>query len=227
MDPLGFALDSFDAIGMERREDDWGYRLDLRGELDGESFNGLAELAWVLRNHPDAERCFTQHLFRYAEGRENESHDATALAWMTDAFASHSFRWKPMLSAFVASSAFRGSPGVEVPGDQTSTQATDDLATIQADVFGGSCAPCHTEAQFGELSLALDAGLRDRLLAPSKQVPTMALVTPGDPDASYLMHKLDGTHEDIGGQGTIMPPSEPVSTTTTERVRAWIAAGAQ
>ena len=53
------------------------------------------------------------------------------------------------------------------------------------------------------------------------------LVYPGAPGKSYLMHKLDGTHLDAGGQGVQMPfGAPPLEPEVRERIRAWIAAGA-
>lgn len=52
-------------------------------------------------------------------------------------------------------------------------------------------------------------------------------VEPGAPGKSYLMHKLDGTHLDAGGQGVQMPfGAPPLEPEVRERIRAWIAAGA-
>ena len=223
MDPLGFALDSFDAIGMERREDDYGFNLDLRGELDGETFKGLAELAWVLRNHPDTESCFSRHVFRYATGRVDAASDDASLAHLRGVFASQGFQWRATTAAFVASSAFRGMPGTEA----AATTTTDDLPAIERDLFAASCAPCHTDSLYGGLSLAGDGGLRDRLLAPSTQVPAMPLVAPGEPDRSYLLLKIEDSHSAVGGTGTVMPPSGAISADLQSRLRAWIADGAR
>ena len=52
MDPLGFALEHFDAIGGWRSHEE-GHAIDAHGELpDGRSFRGGAELALLLRSDP-------------------------------------------------------------------------------------------------------------------------------------------------------------------------------
>ncbi len=55
----------------------------------------------------------------------------------------------------------------------------------------------------------------------------LLLVAPGEPETSYLMHKMDGTHADVGGSGSLMPmASTPISEAERDIVRAWIADGA-
>lgn len=62
---------------------------------------------------------------------------------------------------------------------------------------------------------------------PSTQVPMMMLVAPGDPQASYLWHKLVGTHLDVGGEGEAMPATGySLDDDTLLRIETWILAGA-
>jgi hypothetical protein len=49
-------------------------------------------------------------------------------------------------------------------------------------------------------------------------------VAPGDPETSYLVHKLDGRSSIVGSR---MPQGGPfLSTTEINAVRAWVTAGA-
>lgn len=62
---------------------------------------------------------------------------------------------------------------------------------------------------------------------PSVESPLLR-VKPGDPAASYLLHKLEGTHLDVGGIGVRMPfglAQLPVETRTL--IRRWIEEGAK
>jgi hypothetical protein len=63
----------------------------------------------------------------------------------------------------------------------------------------------------------------------SGQATPMNRIEPGDPTQSYLMHKLDGTHESAGGSGLRMPRSGPpyLSDSDRDTIRGWITAGAQ
>jgi len=63
---------------------------------------------------------------------------------------------------------------------------------------------------------------------PSQQAPGMNLVEPGDPEQSYLVHKLRGTHGTAGGGGARMPiAAAPLDDEEQAAVEAWIANGAQ
>jgi hypothetical protein len=53
-------------------------------------------------------------------------------------------------------------------------------------------------------------------------------ILPGQPDSSYLVHKIEGTHLDVGGSGSRMPLSGCcLSSSQIKTIRDWIAAGAQ
>ena len=107
---------------------------------------------------------------------------------------------------------------------------------IQARVFERSCAfnACHGEQSAME-GLAL--GSVDDMFAsavgkPSQQAPSLALIQPGQPSASYLIRKL--RNRDIaarasdGGPSTAMPPPpNPVLCgAKVDIIEAWIAQGA-
>lgn len=69
---------------------------------------------------------------------------------------------------------------------------------------------------------------------PSKKLPSMVYVKPGDPNASFLMKKLDGSHcaldkQCVGGTcGDQMPNKETqMSVEERDKVRRWIAQGAK
>ncbi len=62
----------------------------------------------------------------------------------------------------------------------------------------------------------------------ARQLLTMNRVTPNQPDNSYLVHKVQGTHLDVGGSGSRMPLGRsPLSQSDIDLIRAWIQAGAQ
>ena len=65
------------------------------------------------------------------------------------------------------------------------------------------------------------------------QAPTMNLITPGEPDESYMWHKINGTQVDAGGSGVVMPDKRPeeseAMTLTAEELdtlEQWILDGA-
>jgi hypothetical protein len=58
---------------------------------------------------------------------------------------------------------------------------------------------------------------------PSIQQPAVLRVAPGDPDASYLVRKLEGT---VGITGEPMPPIGSLDPTLIAVIRQWITNGA-
>ena len=53
----------------------------------------------------------------------------------------------------------------------------------------------------------------------------MDLIEPLDPPRSYLWHKINGTHLDVGGEGDLMPPGI-FDGDTLALIEDWILAGA-
>ena len=69
MDPIGFGLEGFDAIGASRSHDQ-GELIDQSGVLLGETpFEGAVELARALRAHPKLGPCILERLLIFALGR--------------------------------------------------------------------------------------------------------------------------------------------------------------
>jgi hypothetical protein len=98
------------------------------------------------------------------------------------------------------------------------------LASIQQNVFTPVCTACHAGGTAPE-GLRLDAGSSAAALigVPSNQAPSVLRVAPGDPDASYLIRKLEGS----AVAGARMPLGGPfLDEATIDVIRAWINAGA-
>jgi mono/diheme cytochrome c family protein len=80
MDPLGFGLENFDAIGGWRTREG-KHAIDPSGTLpNGQSFKGPAELRAILKTRQEAfARCLAEKLLTYALGRGVERYDRCAL----------------------------------------------------------------------------------------------------------------------------------------------------
>jgi len=94
-------------------------------------------------------------------------------------------------------------------------------------VLRSQCATCHMSGdEPGRMKLYPSAAYRSLVDMPSTGSP-LRLVSPGDPQASYLLHKLQGTHLDAGGTGVQMPFAQaPLPDETRELIRRWVAQGA-
>src|SRR5580700_8988666 len=110
-------------------------------------------------------------------------------------------------------------------GGTTSGPITADFQSIQDNVFTPICSKCHIGAGAPE-GLQLDAAHSYNLLVgvPSAEEPNLLRVKPGDPDDSYMVHKIEGLPGIEGGQ---MPLGEtPLPQATIDAIRQWITNGA-
>jgi hypothetical protein len=108
MDPLGFALENFDALGRWRTADG-ATPIDASGVLsDGTKFQGPAGLRNVLLSRPEQFVCtVTEKLLMYALGRRVEYYDAPAVRKILREAASNDYRWSSIILGIVNSTAFQ------------------------------------------------------------------------------------------------------------------------
>jgi len=108
MDPLGFSLENFDAIGQWRTTDA-GARIDASGVLlDGTRVEGPAALRRALVAQKEQfVRAVTGKLATYALGREIEYFDAPAIRGIVRAAAADNYRWSSAILAIVKSAPFQ------------------------------------------------------------------------------------------------------------------------
>jgi hypothetical protein len=108
MDPLGFALENFDATGRWRSVSN-DSPIDASGVLpDGTHFDGVAGLRGVLARHgTDFAGTVTQKLLSYALGRSVEYPDQPAVRTITRQAASDGYRWSSIILGIVKSQPFQ------------------------------------------------------------------------------------------------------------------------
>jgi mono/diheme cytochrome c family protein len=113
--------------------------------------------------------------------------------------------------------------GPAVPGGgQVPIEAS--FSSISAVVFTPKCATCHPSQSPPDLSST--AAYAALVNAPASQTSDMLLVAPRDPDQSYLMLKLLGTHGTVGTGGTMPPGGAPLPDEELAAIAAWILNGA-
>ena len=128
--------------------------------------------------------------------------------------------WAFVVSCVIAAC---GESGTE-PGEVSFSRQIQPILTDRC-AFGG----CHasTSPAAGQ-SLAEGLSYMSTVNVPSEELPSMHRVEPGDPDQSYLVHKIQGTHLDVGGSGLRMPRGqEPLSDDQIQLIRNWILQGAR
>ena len=108
MDPLGFSLENFDAVGQWRAADGEA-PIDATGVLlDGTAVDGPASLRRALVAQKEQfVRTVTGKLLTYALGREMEYSDAPAIRAIVRAAAAGDYRWSSAIVAIVNSPPFR------------------------------------------------------------------------------------------------------------------------
>jgi hypothetical protein len=110
MDPLGFALENFDAIGEWRSEDRYaGTSIDASGQLiDGTSVSSPADLRRALMKRPEQfVQTMTERLMTYALGRTVEYYDMPVVRRIVREAAPQDYRFSAIVSGIVKSEPFR------------------------------------------------------------------------------------------------------------------------
>ncbi len=108
IDPLGFALENFDAIGGWRTIDEAGKPVDASGTTaGGADVKGLPGLRALLLNQPEQfPRTVTEKLMAYALGRRLEYYDKPAVRKIVRDAAAQQYRWSSLILGIVESPAF-------------------------------------------------------------------------------------------------------------------------
>jgi hypothetical protein len=108
LDPIGFGLENFDAIGRWRERDDSSGRVDAAGELPGGGvFASPAELKAILAGRQDAiARNLASRLLAYALCRPLRGYDEIVLDQIMPAVADDGYRLQTLIAEVVLSYPF-------------------------------------------------------------------------------------------------------------------------
>ena len=109
MDPPGFALEHFDALGRWRSHDEYGAPVDAAGALaDGAAVDGPAALRHaVLAHETSVVRTVTGKLLTYAVGRRTEAFDQPAIRRIVRDAEADGYRWSSIIRGIVESVPFQ------------------------------------------------------------------------------------------------------------------------
>jgi hypothetical protein len=108
LDPIGFGLENFDAIGRWREQDESGGPIDAAGELPGaKRFSSPRELKKILAERSgDFTRNLTEKLLAYALGRQLEGYDEIVVDRLAEAVAKDGYRMQTLVTQVVSSYPF-------------------------------------------------------------------------------------------------------------------------
>jgi hypothetical protein len=108
MDPLGLALENYDAVGVWRTTES-ALPIDASGSLpDGRQFQGPSGLRTVLAERREQfVRTVTEKLLTYALGRALSYRDRPIVREIVRGAASDNYRWSTLIRGIIESPPFR------------------------------------------------------------------------------------------------------------------------
>ena len=108
LDPIGFGLENFDAIGRWRDQDDTGGAIDAAGELPGgKRFASPKELKTIIAGRTgDLARNLTEKLLAYALCRQLEGYDEIVVDQLMEVIAKDGYRMQTLITEIVTSYPF-------------------------------------------------------------------------------------------------------------------------
>ena len=108
MDPVGFSLENYDAVGRWRTIEE-ARPINVSGALpDGAKFEGVSGLERALLSHPEVfAGTFTEKLLTYALGRGVEYYDAPAIRAVVREARAKDFRFSSVIAGIVSSTPFQ------------------------------------------------------------------------------------------------------------------------
>ena len=108
MDPIGFAMENFDAVGAWRTREPGG-PLDTSGELaDGTRVDGIVDLRNAILARPEVfVRTMTEKLLTYALGRGVDYHDMPAVRSIVRRSPAGDYRFSSLILGIVNSVPFQ------------------------------------------------------------------------------------------------------------------------
>jgi hypothetical protein len=107
MDPIGFALENYDAIGGYRTQDG-GQDIDAAGEFaDGTKFNGSEDLKTIISQKKELfVRCLSEKMLTYALGRGLSYYDRRAIEKIARTLADEDYKFSVLVREIVKSEPF-------------------------------------------------------------------------------------------------------------------------
>ena len=108
MDPIGFALENYNAIGAFRTKEG-ELEIDTTAELpDGTAFDGIADLKQILKDRKQQfVRCLTEKMLTYALGRGLEYYDRPTVDQIVAQLEAEGYRSSVLITEIVKSDPFR------------------------------------------------------------------------------------------------------------------------
>jgi len=115
-DPIGLALETFDSIGEVRSVEN-GMPIDVTGNLSGKDFDGIVQLASLIREEPGITSCLINRVFSYGTARGPNAAERKWLGEMQTNLRKTGVKWREVVRGIAANPDFYTLP-VATPESQ-------------------------------------------------------------------------------------------------------------
>jgi hypothetical protein len=107
MDPIGFAFESYDAIGAFRQVDENGLTIDTKTSVDGHDLNDASDLATLIASLPNVGACIARRFYEHAGAHLAGSPDEAAVETLVDDFVNRDYSFQQLVLALVTNDGYR------------------------------------------------------------------------------------------------------------------------
>lgn len=108
-DPMGFALENFDTAG-EFRTNEHGAPIDASGSLNGKNFDGVQQLAQVVKDAPGTTACLINRAFSYGTQRKPSKEERAWLANLQKEMGTDGVKWRDLMRRITLNAEFYTAP---------------------------------------------------------------------------------------------------------------------
>lgn len=108
-DPMGLALENFDTAGGFRTTEH-GAPIDATGSLNGKDFNGIEELARVVREAPGTTACLITRAYSYGTARKPSKEERTWLTRLQKDLGPEGVKWRELMRRITLHPDFYSAP---------------------------------------------------------------------------------------------------------------------
>jgi hypothetical protein len=117
MDPMGLALENFDAAGVYRTTEN-GVPIDASGDLNNQKFSTPAQLEAVLRDTPQITSCVVNRAYSYGNQRVPTAAERTWLTALETELTQDGVKWRALMRRIALNPDFYTNPAPEPQTEQ-------------------------------------------------------------------------------------------------------------
>jgi hypothetical protein len=107
MDPIGFAFERYDAIGVYRDTDENGLPVDSTTVVDGHAVAGPVDMAELVASLPEVGACIARRFYEHAGAHLAGKGDKGSVEDLVGEFVASDYRFKDLVLALVMNDGYR------------------------------------------------------------------------------------------------------------------------